>query len=396
MLSKFKNVSIASIGCYIPKKRFLTKNFDDMFGTKLQDLSGIIERRFPSSEDNLRSMAVKSCLNAINNSNVENIDGIIFGGVCKYQLEPAIAMDILKDVKSARPDLFTKKHFGYDMSGACAGLGLCINNASQLIEQGICENILVVGSENSRPSNTDIFNNIVLKTTDINNIFHLKKELKSYLKSYGAGLTFGSGSLSMLLSKNNNQLNTTKIIASHLDSIPEYSHVSIGKSIDKAVYVDFKSLTDYSNISKWMDNCNQLMRKENLEYTDLDRFAFHQMSSSWHDKIYEYGKEKEYVHSNLIFPYCYHKFGNIGSISAPLNWIYNISDQKVKKKEKHIIGFTGSGIVNLPIIVDVYPDINDKINLQIEDPEDIDLEYFFTSDNKRWKLFKSFRKLIKN
>lgn len=394
MLSKFKNVYINSIGCYIPKNRFLTKHFDDMLGTKLQEYSGIIERRFPSENENLRSMAVKSCLNAIENSNVENIDGIMFGGVCKYQLEPAVAMDILKDVKKERPHLFTKKHFGYDMSGACAGLGLCINNASQLIEQGICENILVVGAENAKPSNIDIFNNIVLKTTNINNIFHLKKEIKSYLANYGAGLTFGSGSLSMLLSKNNNQLNSTQIISSHLDSIPEKSHVSIGKAIDKAVYVDFNSLTDYSNIEKGMDNCRVMMEEENLKYIDLDRFAFHQMSGPWHEKIYKYCQEKKFVHNKTEFPYCYHKFGNIGSVSAPLNWISNISDNKVTKKEKHIIYFTGSGIVNLPIMLDVYPDINEKINLQIEDPEDIDLEYFFTSDNKRWKIFKTLKQII--
>ena len=162
------NSIITGTGRFLPEKRvpnsyFLQNVFHDKSGNKidkpnesiikkLEEISGIRERKYIGDSQDSAELATGAALRAIEDSGLskESIDGIIcahnFGNLLPGESQGRLLPNLGAVVK-ARLDIQNHRCFSYDILFGCPGWleGMII--AHQYIQSGSAENILVIGVE---------------------------------------------------------------------------------------------------------------------------------------------------------------------------------------------------------------------------------------------------------
>jgi len=116
---------------------------------QLETLTGIVERRwwepnFPVSQGAI--LAARKAL-AVSHVSANDIEVLIYGGVCREQFEPATACRVAAGVG------VNQNAFVYDVSNACLGVLNGIVDIANRIELGQCKAGLVVSCETAREIN---------------------------------------------------------------------------------------------------------------------------------------------------------------------------------------------------------------------------------------------------
>jgi len=150
---------------------------------QLEALTGIRERRFWNPDYTMHEGAAKAGKKAIEDSGIspEDIGMLIYGGVCRDNLEPATACSVCHTL-GLGPETMV-----YDVSNACLGVINGMVQAANAIELGQIKAALIVSCESARQI-IDITIERLLKTRDMNDF---KKNV--------ATLTGGSGAVAVLL-----------------------------------------------------------------------------------------------------------------------------------------------------------------------------------------------------
>ncbi len=150
---------------------------------QLEALTGITERRwwdkdYPPSKG--AAQAAKKAL-ALSNLGPQDIDILIYAGVCREQLEPATACRVAAQI-DLNPDATV-----YDLSNACLGVLNGIIEVANRIELGQCKAGLVVSCETARDINEAMIDKMVES-----------KSIEVYKQAL-ATLTGGSGAVAVLV-----------------------------------------------------------------------------------------------------------------------------------------------------------------------------------------------------
>ena len=290
----------------------------------LEALTGIQERRIwepgtlPST---IATEAAKKTL-AASGTRPEDIDVVIYTGVCRDQLEPSTANLVHFNLG------LSSTCFAFDISNACVGFlnGMLI--AANMIEIGQIKRALVVTGENAGP----LYSSLLPKLAQAKDPLQFRKSL--------ASLTLGSAGVAMILTKEDISNTGHKLLGAV--ALTD----SAGHDLCKG-YGDVNSLTmetDTVNLMKrglYLSQKSWEIFKKHLEWDNdtPDHVITHQISRNHQKKCLELlGLSLEKGHSHINF------LGNTGSAAAPLSLAQGMENSSFKKGEKIALLGIGSGI----------------------------------------------------
>lgn len=194
---QFQNVSLLSVGFVLPPEIITSEEIENRLAPvyerlklpqgRLEGMSGIQARRLWKKGTRLSDVSARSVQLAMRAAEVSpiRIGALIHASVCREFLEPATACRVhhLAGLPS--------KAWVYDLSNACLGIMNGAVQIASLIEAGVIEAGIVVGTEDSRG---------LLEAT----IAHLLGDTgltRQSIKPAFASLTIGSGSCAWLLGR---------------------------------------------------------------------------------------------------------------------------------------------------------------------------------------------------
>jgi len=136
---------VAGVGVYRPIR--IVKNNEiihkiDSTDQWIRERSGIIERRYASSQETVAKMATEACLSALLDAKIDalDIDLVILATATNPAQLPNLAMEIATDIGAINAG-------AYDIGAACSGFSYGLAIASSAVLSGDARNVLIVGSE---------------------------------------------------------------------------------------------------------------------------------------------------------------------------------------------------------------------------------------------------------
>lgn len=136
---------IGGTGSYLPDKILTNFDLEKMVDTSnewITDRTGIRERRIADPDQATSDLATNAALKACENAGVspEDLDLIIVATVTPDMIFPSTACIVQKNIGAYRAAAF-------DIEAACAGFIYGMTIASQFIENGYYNNVLVIGAD---------------------------------------------------------------------------------------------------------------------------------------------------------------------------------------------------------------------------------------------------------
>jgi len=343
---------------------------------QLEALTGIIERRWWEPGYRLSDGAAAAARKAVAGSNVQpnDIDVLIYGGVCREQFEPATACHVAA-LLGVNPGAAV-----YDVSNACLGMLNGMVDIANRIELGQIRAGLVVSCESAREI-TEIMIERMLQNQDM-----------EVFKTSLATLTGGSGAAAILLTDGSfGAARPHRLVGGVTQTAPEYHDFcrwgieavlpsAIVQQVDKllstamgqkveallmtaltqkvqdvlpsvvakqlatllppSVYTQFMA-TDSISVLKYgvelgLRTWTNFLRKLGWMSDQVDKVICHQVGSSHRDAILKslaIAPEKDFT----TFDY----LGNIGTVSLPLTAA--LAEEREFLQPGNRVGFLGIG-----------------------------------------------------
>ncbi|CCK80652.1 3-oxoacyl-ACP synthase III [Desulfobacula toluolica] len=309
------------------------KPFYDAMGFnvgQLEALTGIKERRLWDKEQTLAQASSKAGQKTIDESGIspEDIEALVFCGVCKDGFEPATSCAIADKLK------ISKNAQIYDVSNACLGVITGIVQVANQIELGQIKAGLIVSAETSRQ---------IIESTikEINK----KKDLQFY-KETVATMTGGSGAVAVLLtdgSFDNAGLRQHAIKGGIVKNAIEHHNLCYWGFSQKDMPTDAKiimrtigdAVLDHG-LKLAVETFKAFNDKLKISPHDIDKVIGHQITSYHHQAFYKalnIDRTKDFA----TYPY----LGNIGTVSLPITAA--IADERGFLKEGDFVAFIGIG-----------------------------------------------------
>lgn len=294
---------------------------------QLAALTGIHERRwwepgYPLSRG--ASLAARKALDA-SAVQPQDIDVLIYAGVCRENFEPATACRVAAGVGvSPRAAI-------YDISNACLGVLNGIFNIANQIELGQIRAGLVVSCETAREIN-DI---MIQRMLEARNMELFKTAL--------ATLTGGSGAAAVLLTDGSFPApSRSRLLGGVTQTAPEY-HGLCRWGIDPVPPWNFIQTmsTDSINVLKYgvelgLRTWKAFLHELGWSSRDVDKVICHQVGSGHQEAILralELPAEKDFT--------TYEYLGNIGTVSLPLTAALAAEREFLRPGDR--VGFLGIG-----------------------------------------------------
>lgn len=192
---KFQRVAIESIGFTLPPNVVSSATIEQQLAPVYQRLrlpegrlalmSGITERRFWDPGTAISTPSIRSAELALQAVELprDRVGCLIHASVCRDYLEPATACRVHSQLG------LSSRCWVFDLSNACLGLLSGMVQVASMIEQGVFQAGIVVGTESAR--------NLVESTIASLNADH--SLTRQSIKPSFASLTIGSGSCAVLL-----------------------------------------------------------------------------------------------------------------------------------------------------------------------------------------------------
>lgn len=337
---KFDRVALTSIGAELPDEVWtsgeLEARLEPLYRRlklpegRLEMMSGIAERRVwpPGTMPSGPSIASGKLAIAAAGIDPRRIGCLIHASVCRDFLEPATA---------------TKVHHGlglpadcwvYDLSNACLGL---INGAVQIaimIEAGLIEAGLVVGTENSR---------MLLEQT----IAHLNQDeslTRKSVKPAFASLTIGSGSCAWLLTHRQLADRATKMDTAVVEARTEFHDLcqsdsdTAGAGMQPLMDTDSERLMA-EGIHAGAAALAKLRAEWCADDANIDKTVCHQVGSRHRDAMLR-ALQLNLETDCVTFPW----LGNTGSVALPLTVAHAVQRRQLRAGDRVALLGIGSGI----------------------------------------------------
>lgn len=138
-------VRITGVGCYLPERVLTNDDLARMVDTTdewIQERSGIRERRIAAPSETASSLGAEAARIALASAGIEATDiDLVLSATCTPDgMFPATATRIQHAIGATGAGSF-------DINAACTGFLLALSTASQFIETGSAQRVLIVGTE---------------------------------------------------------------------------------------------------------------------------------------------------------------------------------------------------------------------------------------------------------
>lgn len=330
----FKDVCIEELSYILPESVVTSSEIEEHLaplykalkiqqGT-LETLTGVRERRLWPVDLKPSHLASKAAEKLLRKAQVsaQDIDLLIYTGVCRDYIEPATAHVIHHNLE------LTPKCLSFDLSNACVGFlnGMLIS--ANMIEAKQIRNALIVSGENAAPLLENTINQLNTHPSDL-----------AY-RSALASLTLGSGAVAMLLSHRSLSQNQHSLTGGLSLVASQYYDLCQGRG-------DYHNPSMQTNSPRLLEKGVELgvqtwknfLHEMPFRNEDLSHILTHQVSIAHHERIFK----------ELNIPLhkgrreCQH-LGNTGSIAAPLSLALANEEMVLKNKEHIALLGIGSGL----------------------------------------------------
>lgn len=293
---------------------------------QLEALTGIYERRFWPVEHTMHEGASKAAVKAIANStiNASDIGMLIYGGVCRDNLEPATACAVANAI-GVSPDAVV-----FDLSNACLGVLSGMIQIANAIELGQIKAGIVVSCESSRQ---------IVNTTIERLIANPDMEM---FKKTIATMTGGSGAIAVVLTSADVSKNGHRLLGGALKNSVEH-HMLCTWGPDTGIpssglnIMETDSIGVLNNGVVLGENTYEAFKKElSLTSDQPDKVICHQVGSAHQKTILgtlDIPEEKDFTTFQFL--------GNIGTVSLPITAAIASERNFINKND--IVGFFGIG-----------------------------------------------------
>ena len=293
---------------------------------QLEAITGIRERRFWDPDFNMHKGATKAAQKALEVSRItkDDIGLLIYGGVCRDNLEPATACAIAHGL-----DLDPGTQI-YDVSNACLGILNGMVQTANAIELGQIRAGLIVSCESARQI-IDITIDRLLKTKDM-----------EVFKKTIATLTGGSGAVAVLLADRSLSESGHRILGGVARSAAEHHRLCVwgpdtGIPASGLHLMETDSVAVLQNgVPLGIETFNALRRKLAWSDDQPDKIICHQVGATHQRNILDaigIPPSKDFT----TFKY----LGNVGTVSLPITAA--IADEREFLLPGDRVGFLGIG-----------------------------------------------------
>jgi acyl-CoA:acyl-CoA alkyltransferase len=274
---------------------------------QLESLTGIIERRWWEEGYRLSDGAIAAAQRALAGSSVdaEQIEILIYGGVCREYFEPATAARVAS-VLGVSPETTV-----YDISNACLGVLNGMVEIANRIELGQIRAGMVVSCETAREINEIAIDQMI------------RAKSMDFFKRSLATLTGGSGAVAVLLTDGSfSGSNGRRLLGGAIRTAPRF-HDLCRWGIEPATprarhqYVQFTSTDSAAVLTNGLElgslTWQAFLRELGWDRDQVDKVICHQVSASHRETILRsLGIDESRDFST--FPY----LGNMGTVSLPM------------------------------------------------------------------------------
>lgn len=311
---------ISGVGHFTPENKLTNKDLEEMVDTNdewITTRTGIKERRILGKGKGTSFMAVKAAEMLLSQRNIsaDELDLIIVATVTPDMPVPATAAIVQKELDASNC-------WGFDLNGGCTGFIYALSVASQFIENGKYQKVMVIGADKM---------SAIINYQDRNTC-----------------VLFGDAAGAVLLEPSNDNLGIMDFIL-HMDGSGYKSLcMDAGGSLKPAnqktvskkqhyIYQDGKAVFKRA-VKDMADVSLQIMKKNNLTGKDIRFLIPHQANFRIIDAVAKkMGLNKDHVVVNIA------KYGNTTAATIPLAMSEAYQDSLIKKGDWIVISAFGAG-----------------------------------------------------
>lgn len=311
---KFEQVCIEAFGYTLPGEVWTSESVEQRLEPlyerlklpvgRLELMTGIRERRFWPASVRPSEPSISSCQRALQAAewDAERVGLLIHGSVCRDFLEPATACGVHHALG------LPPRCQIYDLSNACLGILNGMLNAAVLIEAGMIDSALVVGSELGRG----------LVETTIDALNRDESLTRKSVKDSFASLTIGSASCAVLLARRELSRSQTRLLAGAVrantrwHALCQSQHDLAGANFQPLMATDSTELLN-QGVQTGVDTFEDFLRESQWTREAIDRTVCHQVGVAHRKLMLEslgLSVERDFV----TFPW----LGNTGSAALPI------------------------------------------------------------------------------
>ncbi|MBT8358693.1 MAG: ketoacyl-ACP synthase III, partial [Deltaproteobacteria bacterium] len=311
---------ISAVGHYTPENKLTNKDLEEMVDTNdewITTRTGIKERRILGKGKGTSFMAVKAAEMLLSQRNIsaDELDLIIIATVTPDMPVPSTAALVQKELNASNC-------WGFDLNGGCTGFVYALSVATQFVENGIHQKIMVIGADKM---------SAIIDYEDRNTC-----------------VLFGDGAGAVLIEPSNSNVGIKDFIL-HMDGSGCHSlYVPAGGSLQPAseetisqrkhfVSQDGKSVFKRA-VKDMADVSLQIVEKNDLTGEDIRFLIPHQANFRIIDAVAKkMGLNKDHVVINIG------NYGNTTAATIPLAMSEAYQDRKIKKGDWIVISAFGAG-----------------------------------------------------
>jgi len=316
---------ISGVGHFAPENKLTNKDIEQMVDTNdewITTRTGIKERRILGKGKGTSFMAVKAAEMVLSQRNIsaDELDLIIVATVTPDMPVPSTAALVQKELK-------TSNCWGFDLNGGCTGFVYALSIASQFVENGKHQKVMVIGADKM---------SAIIDYQDRNTC-----------------VLFGDAAGAVLIEPSNDNLANDNLgirdFILHMDGSGYKSlYVNAGGSLEPAsqetvskrkhfVYQDGKAVFKRA-VKDMADVSIQIMEKNNLTGKDIRFLIPHQANFRIIDAVAKkMNLDEDHVVVNIG------KYGNTTAATIPLAMSEAYQDGLIKKGNWIVISAFGAG-----------------------------------------------------
>jgi len=291
---------------------------------QLESMTGIRERRYWSPGQTMADAATKAARKALEASNVaaEDVGLLIYGGVCRDNIEPATACAVADALG------VTNRAEVYDVSNACLGVLNGMVQIANAIELGTIRAGLVVSCESARE---------IVDQTIVDLLADPSMEL---LKSSVATFTGGSGAVAALLTDAAISSSGHELLGGVAHAACQHHRLcrwgpqrTLGSDVRQKAQTDAIGILD-NGVALGVRTYRGFVRELNWETSGPDRVICHQVGATNRAAILtalEIPPERDFKTFEFL--------GNIGTVSLPITAA--IADERGFLERGNRVGLLG-------------------------------------------------------
>ncbi len=306
------SIKIVASGIYLPENSIENAYLNNKFNLNdnwIYKRTGI-QKRYWAEEESMLEIAIKSVEKILENTkiNIQHI-GLIMVASTKFEDSmPGISFGIQKK-------LDIKNCMCMDLLAGCSGYINAMDIAKKYVEIDEVKYALVIGVEKlSKYMNKEDINTAIL---------------------------LGDGAGATLIGKAKN-----KMYSKNIESIGQDGDILTCKENEK-VYMDGKKIYKFAT-ARVAENINELLKKENLNISQIKYIVPHQSNSRIIDSIAQkIGAKKEQMYVNI------ENVGNTFNASIPIALNEIIDKNLLKEKDKIILVGYGGGLNLGSILIEI-------------------------------------------